>query len=122
LTGLTEIIEVFSRLGVLGKLCSISELLTQRLALVHKAIEMAIFGSRVKTVLVSHKNAQKGALLVIYSPKCVKTSLLFNKIRLFCVYLLILRLGRLALQLCHFYGSMYYTKPAGNVQYISNYF
>jgi hypothetical protein len=28
--------------------------------------------SRLRTVIVSHKNAQKGALLVIYSPKCTK--------------------------------------------------
>jgi len=61
-TEFTEIIEVFSRLGVLGRLCSKSELLTQRLAFVHKAIEMAFFRSRVKTVLVSRKDAQKDAL------------------------------------------------------------
>ncbi len=33
----------------------------------------------------SHKNAQKGALFVIYTPKCVKVCHLFNKIRLFYV-------------------------------------
>jgi hypothetical protein len=39
----TEDSEVFSQLGVLGKLCSESELSPQRLAFVHKAIEMAFF-------------------------------------------------------------------------------
>jgi hypothetical protein len=63
ITGLTEII--LSRVGVppngwrtsLGKLCSKRELLTQRLAFVHKAIETAFFRSRVKTVLISCKDA-----------------------------------------------------------------
>jgi hypothetical protein len=54
----TEDTEVFGRLGVLGKLCSKSELLTQSLAFVHKAIETAFFRSRVKTVLFSRKDAQ----------------------------------------------------------------
>jgi hypothetical protein len=53
-----EIIEVFGRLGVLGKLCSKSELLTQRVAFVHKAIETDFFRSRIKTVLFSRKDAQ----------------------------------------------------------------
>jgi hypothetical protein len=57
------------RVGVPGKLCSKSELLTQRVAFVHKAIETAFFRSRLKTVLVSRKDAQKGALLVINTPK-----------------------------------------------------
>ncbi len=56
ITGFTQII--LSRLGVLGKLCSKSELLTQRPAFVHKAIETAFFRSRLKTVLVSRKDAQ----------------------------------------------------------------
>jgi hypothetical protein len=46
----TENTEVFGRLGVLGKLCSKSELLAQRLAFVHKAIKMAFFRSRLKTI------------------------------------------------------------------------
>jgi hypothetical protein len=50
-----EITEVFGRLGVLGKLCSESELLTQRLTFVHKAIETAFFRSQLRTVLVSHE-------------------------------------------------------------------
>jgi len=59
----TEITEVFGRLGVLGKLCSESELLTQRVAFGHKAIEMAFFKSRIKTVLVSRKDAQNAQKL-----------------------------------------------------------
>jgi len=39
----------FSRLGVLGKLCSESKLSPQRLCFVHKAIAMAFFRSRLKT-------------------------------------------------------------------------
>jgi hypothetical protein len=69
----TEIIEVFGRLCVLSKFCSKSELLTQRLAFAHKAIEMAFFKSWPTTVLISRKDVQKGALFVIYAPKCVKT-------------------------------------------------
>ncbi|HUU20758.1 MAG TPA: hypothetical protein VMW72_26665, partial [Sedimentisphaerales bacterium] len=42
----------FSQLGVLGKLCSESELSPQRLAFVHKAIETAFFRSWLRTVLV----------------------------------------------------------------------
>jgi len=42
----------FSQLGVLGKLCSESELSPQRLAFVHKAIEMAFFRSWLRTVRV----------------------------------------------------------------------
>jgi hypothetical protein len=45
-----EIAEAFSWPGVLGKLCSKSELLTQRLAFVHKAIKMAFFRGRLKTI------------------------------------------------------------------------
>jgi hypothetical protein len=43
----TEDTEVFGRLGVLDKLCSKSELLTQRVAFVHKAIKTAFFISRL---------------------------------------------------------------------------
>ncbi len=78
ITGLTEITEVFGRLGVLGILCSKSELLTQRLTFVHKAIETALFRSQRKTVLFSRKDAQnaqksakndqKSALLTINTP------------------------------------------------------
>jgi hypothetical protein len=75
----TEDTEVFGRLGVPGKLCSKSELLTQRLAFVHKAIEMAFFKSQLKTVLLSRKDAQKSALLVINTPKCSKTCLFLTK-------------------------------------------
>jgi len=58
----TENTEVFSQLGVLGKLCSESELSPQGLALVHKAIEMAFLRSWRKRCFISHKkakNAQK---------------------------------------------------------------
>jgi hypothetical protein len=53
-----EIAEVFGRLSVLDKLCSKSELLTQRVAFVHRAIETAFFRSRLKMGLVSRKDAQ----------------------------------------------------------------
>jgi hypothetical protein len=89
ITGLTEIIEVFGWLCVLGKLCSKSELLTQRLAFAHKAIEMAFFRSQLKTVPFSRKDAQnvqksakndqKGVLLSIYIPKCSKRWLFSQK-------------------------------------------
>jgi hypothetical protein len=42
----------FSQLGVLGKLCSESELSPQRLAFVQKAIETAFLRSWLRTVLV----------------------------------------------------------------------
>jgi hypothetical protein len=37
---------------------------------------MAFFKSQLKTVLISRKDAQKGALLAINTPKCFKTWLL----------------------------------------------
>jgi hypothetical protein len=72
-----EIVEVFGQLGVLGKFCSKSELLTQKLAFFQKAMKMAFFKSRVKTVLFGRKDAQNAQK----SAKNDEKSVLFGRLK-----------------------------------------